>query len=314
MKCIACVVALFYAVVIPVNIFMDPLGLGWVTEVTDEPGIYDEINTRLVFEDIRAALTKTSAAKVLIGSSRVMRGFDTCALNSILNIGVSTITSAQTEYLVDYAVRLNKFDVILVEALPYTPPENILSAQKGLVAKLISLRTFFLSFKALRDKFSPKPLAKFDCSQSGSAGSFFTEVSTLDKRVYRQYRYISRYASNIALEIKRIQRKASAQTKVIPFIPPVHPDLLSPEEVDQLLMEISGMLGEKNSLVSYSEIYDREFLDKPTLWQDANHFSPELGASYLQYLVQVSKSEERHPMRGHDTIKINYTNSYIKIL
>ncbi|WP_431689311.1 hypothetical protein [Hahella sp. NBU794] len=284
---------------------MDPLGLGWATEIADEPAIYDEINTRLDFEEIKTALAETSATKVLIGSSRVMRGFDTCALNTVLNIGVSSITSAQTEYLVDYAVNLNKFDAILVEALPYTPPEKILSAQKDLIAKLISLRTFFISSRALLDQFKPKSQTKFDCGHSSAAGPYFTEVSTFDKRVYRQYRDISRYATDIALAIKRIQSKASPKTNVILFIPPVHPDLVNPEEVDQLIAEIDRELGEHKSLVSYSKIYDREFLNEPRLWQDANHFSPELGANYLQYLVQISKSGDKHPMRDHGDLKFN---------
>ncbi|WLQ16129.1 hypothetical protein O5O45_09400 [Hahella aquimaris] len=284
---------------------MDPLGLGWVTEVANEPAVYDEINTRLVFEEIKTALAETSATKVLIGSSRVMRGFDTCALNAVLNIGVSSITSTQTEYLVDYAVNLNKFDAIFVEALPYTPPEKILSAQKDLIAKLISLRTFFISSEALLGQFKPKSQAKFDCSHPGAAGPYFTEVSTFDKRVYRQYRNISRHTTNIALAVKRIQSKATAQTNVILFIPPVHPDLLNPDEVNQLIADIERELGEQNSLVSYSEIYDREFLNEPKLWQDANHFSPELGAYYLQHLVQVSDSGDKHPMRDHDSTKIN---------
>lgn len=222
------------------------------------------------------------ASALLIGTSHVMRGFDTCRHPAVLKTAMSSLGPSRTLLFARAAMAQGQYDTLFIEIT--AEESRRVSSSEAAWTRHISLRRFWRSLSALGR--SQSFLACHGNTDSGNAPEF-RGVREVERLRYPQYQDGLANAPAIARTLDMIEAALSASGgRVVFFFAPVHPDLFPMDDADRLMAEVEHLRRHRQfPLESYTSIYQREDLLDDALWVDATHFSPALGERFLDYLL-----------------------------
>ncbi len=242
----------------------------------------------------------TEADTVIIGSSRVLRGFDTCNKPHILKIPKPGMSLNETKILLKEVLKKESVKTIFIEVLwigstaeqmEFVKKPNFFEASLSLNSILVSVNTLFDYFQTDESYVYPNCNCIFD-------QSFSYEHEEYYKKVFKQrlsnfsVNHFAGLLNDIAKEGKKF-KNVNIRFVVLPY----HKDLVdftfSPLNSEKLRNQISNIRDKFKFMdfISYTDfiqlspdfnrtLYNEEF------WYDRNHFKPVIGDMFLKYMQQ----------------------------
>ncbi|TBV11178.1 hypothetical protein [Stutzerimonas kirkiae] len=243
------------------------------------PGLDFSLEERVILQRIGEG----RASALLIGTSHVMRGFDTCRHPAVLKTAMSGLGPNRALLFARAAMAQGQYQTLFIEITGKDDSRQVAPSEQAWV-RHTSLRRFWRSLTVLRT--SQSLLACQGNTDSGNAPGF-RGVRDIDRLRYSQYQDGLANAPAIARTLDMIEAALPDNgERVVFFFAPVHPDLFSMDDADRLMEAVERLRQHRRfPLESYTSVYRREDLLDDALWVDATHFRPAVGGRFLEHLL-----------------------------
>lgn len=260
-------------------------------------------------------IQKTEADTLIIGSSRVLRGFNTCNQPKILKVPKPGMSLNQTKALLKEALRNEHVKTIYIEASWLgSKTEKIKPIEKPTFWEAtLSLNSVVVSINTLLDYYHTKEAYNLPNCYCRLEQNFSDGHEEYYKKLYE--RLLSKYSINNFVSFiydiaKECQNSKNVNIRFI--VPPMHQDLIdfssSPFNSKVLRNKISNVKRQFKfiDVISYtdfiefspdvnSSLYNKDF------WYDKNHFKPMIGDMFLEFMQQPYAITHEEPFKTLNT-------------
>jgi len=236
----------------------------------------------LIMYKMTQDIKNTNFEKIIIGSSRILYGIDTCN-SDFLKVGIPGITVNETKILLTESFKKEKIKEIFIEISISNENRGKMSIIKpSFWDSNFTFNTLFISLKSLveyifSDKNYTSPNCKFLLNSKSLA---YTKEEDYIK--YYQDFLTNNFDEKVLSYIKSLmQEYKNYNKKIIFFISPINSkiyfdkfDLLKTSKFKNRINSIKKKYGE---FIFINDYRLDNLNNQNNLWYDLNHFKPELG-------------------------------------
>lgn len=310
---ILCLVILFpLGIVAGINISMDPFGVFEVSRITGfnhflSDSFYRSSGNELKKNRIKSHIQQATGPALVIGSSKILWGIDTCNLDGVDRAGLYGLTFNDSTEFLKTAIESGNYNEIFVEILSNRKKSDTIDQFPSLLNPnlYIGLSTFKVSMANLMDSRKYTTLEKSNCYSyaSNSQAGVVAQRNDLDQQnINLALINFDLNSDDIVNSFKSISSVCDANMSdnisIVYFYPPIHPNGPNAERFKGLKEENKNILNKifptqiGKCIFRYADIdstLDSSDLADESNWFDYGHFKPSLGNKALYELMRFSK-------------------------
>ena len=253
----------------------------------------------------------TTPRAALIGSSRVIKGFEICDQEDILKLGLNGIKTHEIGMLARNLIEKNNGIALYIELkpdeshLPIQHDHHILNMFFGFTTLIDSTKNFYGSLTS--EKKPHKPWCSTPNQPDRASRGNFKKIDLntyqlpgRDKKTYQKHISVDslKYYTASIEYIYDICVATRHHAQITFFTPPIHPIFASAKQINEYVSRIREIwtkgqhASNNNCQIEIAEYQDweqwlpadRESWVDSDYWIDENHFNPALGDLFLKTL------------------------------
>ncbi|NLU96906.1 hypothetical protein B6N13_02180 [Marinomonas sp. UCMA 3892] len=300
LKVVAFFIILFFFVIAIVNYIVDPYwqfdfaSSNTITGVNDQISEYylmGHVYPDLMLDRQKKIIQNSLANIVIIGTSRSLKGLNTCDNYNIQKVGFSGISQRFSMQLFEKTISSNSKKYVFFELGSLLNDKELPSEKLTALEALFSIRIFFNS------------LSNFYESYTNQKKYPFCNISTVQlrkwskERVEKQRTLYQNSLSSIEPIMERIAQQCEGSLRdennplnIILYIDPVNPNLMSYDKLLTMKKTLEKIIVNHDFGGGCSlkvEIFqESKEISQETNWYDINHYNPLIGDYFLKEMLR----------------------------
>ncbi|WP_257326810.1 hypothetical protein [Pseudoalteromonas rhizosphaerae] len=298
LKMITIFITLMYLVITSINYIIDPYWKFDFAPSNTIVGVNNQISEysmahvypELMLQRQKRMLQKSLADTVVIGSSRSLRGLNTCGDQNIQKVGFFGISQYLTMQLFETTMSSSSKKNIFIELGSLLNNNELPSTRLTSFEALFSTRILFNSLSNFYESYSTQQKYPLCNISTGQRREWRSDKIEMQQTIYQNSSsLIEPIMERIALLCKGSQRNKNNPLNIILYIDPVNPNLVSYDKLVAIKQTLEDIIikhnfGEQCSLKT--EIFqESKEINQQENWFDFNHYKPALGTLFLEKMI-----------------------------